>query len=345
MNKKKIYVVFVVFVMLVLFFVFLRQEHKELPRLKVMVYSSFLSPYGPARDIQKKFEEICRCQVQWMEVEDSALIVQRLKLRSDGLKVDVVLGLDQITAFSAEKNIQWKPVSISVDNMILKAQHYLRSVNNEEGQYTFIPISWAPFIFISRVSEGLPKTFQDLLSPQWKKNISLPHPRSSTVGLQFYFWLFSQTNLKERFWFLSQFKNQIYNLSYSWSYAYGLFQKEFADIVFSYQTSLVYHWVEDQETYFPVYFKEGHPHQMELAGIPSTCVHCLLAEKWVLFLLRKDIQEILMRKNYMLPVIKNVVNHTPFEKLKMVPLISYKKIDQFLSNKQTYLQQWEEILY
>lgn len=349
LSKRVIFVFFVLLPVLMFIFVFLHQKREVRPKLKIMVYSSFLSPYGPARDIQERFEKICQCQVQWMKVEDSALITQRLKLRSDGMKVDVVLGLDQITAFSSKKEIQWKPVSFPMDNIILKIKQPLKQwsflTSIKENKYDFAPISWSPFIFISRSSKDLPKNFLDLLSPQWKKNISLPHPRLSTVGLQFYFWLFSQTHLKERISFLNHFKNQIYNLSRSWSYAYGLFQKNFTDMVFSYQTSLVYHWMEDKHNYFPAYFREGHPYQIEFAAVPSTCVNCVLAEQWIHFLLKKEIQEILMRKNYMLPVIKGVVQNTLFENLEEVRLLSYKKLDQFLLNKKQHLHQWEEILY
>lgn len=335
MNRTNIIIFTVLSLMIVGFVlgwtVFFRKTSH--PKLKVMVYSSFLSPYGPAYDIQKKFEEFCQCRIQWMKVEDSTLMIQRLKLRSDGLGVDVVLGMDQLT-FNTSKQ-KWKKITFSSHNLIPKAQKWIQPFN--------IPISWAPLTFIVRKPEYLPKNIESLLNPNLKKNISLSHPRSSTLGFQFYFWIFS--SFKDTKKFLRSFKQQVYTVSHSWSSSYGLFQKEFTQLTFSYQTSVIYHLVEEKKEYFSARFPEGHPYQVELAAIPETCVQCDLAQNFLKFLLKKNIQKILMTKNYMFPVTQGVVEGTPFAKLEDLPLISYKQIDLFLSNKNKYLKTWDHVFY
>jgi len=312
---------------------FIFQTRNSLPGLKVMVYSSFLSPYGPAYDIQKRFEKTCECQIQWMKVEDSTLMIQRLKLRSDGLGVDVVLGLDQLTFNTS--NQKWKKINLSNKNFISKAQKWV--------QPFAIPVSWAPLTFIARQPEYLPQNIEELLDPKFRKKISLPHPRSSTIGFQFYFWIFSL--FKDTRQFLRSFKKQIYTVSHSWSSSYGLFQKEFTYLTFSYQTSIIYHLMEENKKYLSARFPEGHPYQVELTAIPKTCVQCDLARDFLTFLLQENIQKILMTKNYMFPVIQGVIEGTPFENLEELPLISYKQINLFLLNKDKHLQTWDHVFY
>lgn len=330
MNHKNI-IIFAVLAVSIFVWIMFFQKTDNLPKLKVMVYSSFLSPYGPANKIQKEFEKTCRCRLKWMKVEDSTLIIQRLKLRSDGLSVDVVLGLDQLTFNTSSQ--KWKKINITNTNFIQKAQKWIQTFA--------VPISWSPLTFIARKPENLPQNVQSLLQPHFQKKISLPHPRSSTIGFQFYFWIFSLfKNTKP---FLHSFKKQVYTVSHSWSSSYGLFQKNLAQLTFSYQTSMIYHLVEEQTPYFSARFSEGHPYQVEMAAIPETCVQCHLAQNFLKFLLKENIQKILMAKNYMFPVIQGVVQGTPFETLEELPLISYEKIDSFLSKKDEYLKDWDHI--
>lgn len=308
--------------------------------LKIMTYPSFLSPYGPGFEIKQKFENICKCEIRWIKVEDSTLMVQRLKLRSDGMGIDVVLGLDQITLYSAHKEWKWRKISVPTQNFIPIAQKWTYYQNDS---IKAVPISWSPLSFISRENNTWPKDLLSLVQQnQWK--ISIPDPRYSTLGLQFYFWIFSVFEKEEKISkFLNQLKNQIYSISHSWSSSYGLFQKKFANVTFTYQTSWVYHFIEENKKYSFFTFQEGHPYQMEYVAIPETCRQCLLAQKFIQFLLKKNSQQILMNKNYMLPVIQGVKENSPFKHLSEWPIISYEKIDMFLSEKKKWLKIWEDI--
>ncbi len=317
-------------------FYFYREYSSHLPVLKVLTYSSFISPYGPARNIQKEFEKECECRIRWVEAEDSTLMVQKLQMRPDGLGIDVLLGLDQLTLSLAFDSWEWKNLSIYNFPWINPAQYWVYS--------WAVPISWAPLTFVSKDANDRPSDFLSLLDKKWEKSISIPHPRSSTVGLQFYFWLYSSLKPNEISQFLRKFKSQIYNVSHSWSASYGLFQKGKASLTFSYQTSVMYHEIEENEEYFNSSFSKGHPYQVEYAVIPATCTSCPLAKEFIKFLLKPEIQKILMEKNYMLPVIQRVTQGTPFENLKKLPLISYKTVKSFLSNKDGWIEEWEEVL-
>ena len=302
--------------------------------LKVMTYPSFLSPYGPARALQEHFESFCECSIRWVKVEDSTLIPQRLLLRKDGMGVDVVIGLDQITFRASLKDIQWRDIDVSDIKLIPTASKWIY-----KGA---VPISWSPLTFIGR-ENPLPAQLRGFLKNQFERKISMPQPQTSSLGLQFYFWIFSLFPKENAALFLNQWKKQLYTLSHSWSASYGLFQRGLADISFSFQTSLMYHEIEEKKKYSSFYSQQGHPYQVEIAAIPTSCREPALANLFVRFLLTKKAQSILMKKNYMLPVIENVVRNTPFETLSQLPLISYQKLDLFLSQKEKKMQEWEKI--
>ena len=332
--------------------VFLFSSPEKAPALKVMVYPSFLSPYGPGVEIKKQFEKVCACRILWMRAEDSTTLVQRLSLREDGMGVDVVLGLDQITLPLAYRFWKWKNFNISKKNFTLNAKkwiEYQRGIMNacceeEKHKIWAVPLSWAPLTFISRVSLKSAPLKSIIKNPQWKNKISIPHPRSSTLGLQLYFWFFSVLGEADLPLFLLEFKKQIYSTAHSWSSSYGLFQKEFAHLTWSYQTSLIYHQMEENKKYFAWTFKEGHPYQVEFMAVPNTCRSCALAEQFVKFMLTKEVQRILMNKNYMLPVIQGAVKGSAFEALAFLPLISYEKLDAFLAEKDQWMELWQNTL-
>ena len=383
--QKIIFICLISAISLWLGFIFLKQPHQTV--LKVMTYPSFTSPYGPGPVIQKEFEPLCNCKIRWVQAEDSTLMIQKLGLRSDGLGVDVVIGLDQLTLPLAFRERKWKNISLRPQNFIPLAKSWILQNKNSlliknnplihqkirenpekkippvqsrfkeqnspnQDQFTAkqtllkaVPVSWSPLSFISRESRSLPQNWPSLIQEKkWDKKISLPHPRYSTVGLQFYFWVVSFFKTEEKvIQFLKEFKKKVYFVSHSWSSSYGLFQKKFADLTFTYQTSWAYHFIEENQNYFFAVFNQGHPYQMEYSAILQTCRECALAEQFVQFLLQKDIQKILMTKNYMLPVISGVQQGTPFERLDQWNLISYKKINTFLAQKEKWLKIWDRI--
>lgn len=314
-------------------------RNDSLVTLRVMAYPSFVSPYGPSGIIRKEFEKICQCQIYWMSVEDSTSISQRLQLRSDGLKVDVVIGLDQITLDEAYKHSKWTPLNLPQAQFISSFPLWVKK--------WAIPITWSPLTFITRkIDLNSINSIYYLLDSNLKKSITFPHPKSSTLGLQFYFWIYSLIPEDQRKQFLMNLNKNIYKVTDSWSSSYGMFQKRFVDVTFSYQTSLVYHKINDEigNQYKNLIFKEGHPYQVEYAAVPQTSKNPNLGEKFIHFLLSKKMQGVLMNKNYMLPVVKGVSNGTLFDSLEKVKLIPYQKLPSFLSEKKQLTKEFNKII-
>ena len=313
------------------FFKFFPSKEKQ-PYLKILTYSSFSGVYGPGRRLQTLFEAYCHCRIQWILVEDSTRILQRLKLK---IPVDVALGFDQIT-IREFKNENWKllnlkPYSLIPEMLSHKTKH-------------FIPIDWSPIGFIYRNSKT--RLVQSLKKDLFlAEKISLPEPRTSTLGLQFYYWIYSSFSgdislIKN---FLEELKKKIYGPISSWSLSYGFFQKGHVDMSLSYLTSLAYH-SEKSTAYQFSYSEQGHPYQVELAGIPDSCSNCSLASDFLNFLMTEQAQKIIMKHNYMFPVIQNIKT-SPFSSLKIPSLISYRDLSHFLNQKKKLLKIWNDTLY
>ena len=61
-------------------------------RLVVYSYSSFAQSWSAGPEIAKDFEKECNCKVELLDVGESGIIIQRLKLSE--APVDVVIGLE-----------------------------------------------------------------------------------------------------------------------------------------------------------------------------------------------------------------------------------------------------------
>ncbi len=309
--------------------------------LKVLTYSSFAGVYGPGRDLKEIFKSFCECELQWFLAEDSTALSQRFALIPG---IDVVIGWDQITLQSAEKG-QWENLDLLKEKFIKEGIH--RDFGKEsflQNPY-FFPLDWAPIGFIHKDKNRSLESLKSLYKIKGK--ISLPEPHSSTLGLQFYYWIYEvfEGNAQDLFHFLKTLKNKIYGPVFSWSLAYGFFQKGQTDMGLSYLSSLLYHQKEDKgKPHFFAYFKEGHPCQFEFFSISKKSKNKKLALVFATFLLSKEAQKLIQEKHYMFSVSKEIGTHKLL-KQEQVKFISYKRLNDFIHNKEDLLKMWEKTLY
>ncbi len=309
------------------------------PVLRIMTYSSFAGVFGPGLSLKKEFEKHCACRIKWIKVPDSTLFVPRLQLRSDRFHIDVLMGFDQLS-LKKIRTLSWKhivqknnPHFSFFQKKIIQFHIFTQPLDSK----MFVPYNWSPMTFLSRKKQNT-LTFKDLLQSSYQHKISMPAPRTSTVGLQFLYWVWWVLG-EEVIDFLKNFRKQLYGLPASWSTSYALFQRGYVDLSFSYLTSLLYHQSQKQKDFYPVIFKKGHPFQVEMAAISHFCLQCRLAQKFVQFLLTPTAQRILLSKNYMFPVIS--LKEKSLLSLSKVRLISYKKLNVFENHKEQLLKLWE----
>jgi thiamine transport system substrate-binding protein len=301
------------------------------PKVRVLSYPSFLNSWGPGPEIARAFKAETGIEVEFRDAGDGALMSKKVKLSP----VDVVVGIDGLSISEARNDLRWR--ALAIDASLLEA-----SVPREEG---FVAYDWAPVAFVYREGEiDAPKSLSDLADVRFKGAISLQDPRTSTPGLQFLLWVLDEMGVDAGFEFLASLKPNIHSVSPTWSTAYGLFSKKQAKLAFSYLTSPMYHAIEEKNPdYRAAIFADGHPVQAEYAGVPESCVNCEAGERFVKFLVSPEAQAIVMRRNFMLPVLKGVTVRTEFENLPQVRAREWKSLGQLLADRVALFERWRSL--
>lgn len=291
-----------------------------LPRkIRVLTYATFAGASGPGKDLVRMFQQEQRgekfaTQVEMVTAGDAGLLLERLKVAEAGTPFDVVIGVDQMALRQAEENFKWKPLFFGKSG-----RHPQLSEYNSEF---FVPFDWSPMGFIYKKGEfKAPENMQEMLDSAYRKQFALQDPHSSSPGLQFFQWV-RATQGPKTVDYLRKFKENVNSVSPSWAFSYGLFQKEQTRFVFSYLTSLAFHWgFENKRDYRIVTMTEGHPVQVEYVAIPASCRECEIAEKFVALMLKPEAQKIIMEKNFMFPAINGLEEGTIFGELPRLKTI------------------------
>jgi len=350
MNKTKLAVLLFLATILtfavVLSLMFRRTANRSEARkqeINLIVYApkSFIDSFGPGDAIKKQFEEKCQCTVEYIDVGGSATTIEKIKL-DEKRRVDVVVGMDLLLLDRVFHSIRVQDLE--------KPQVELRDELKDMVFPRFVPYDWAPMGFIYRKGElKESQSLQAFLAEAPEKSVALEDPEVSSTGLEWLYWLYKTATLNQSL-NQSKFEGALQSLrrvtamvAPTWSSAYGLFKKNQAKAVFSYQTSLVYHRaVEKDYRYEFMQFSEGHPAQIEYAFVPDACWNCTVAKKFVENLLTPEVQKILAEKNFMLPVIKNVELSEEFQKLPKVKILPREGLDQFARRQSEIIEEWKK---
>jgi thiamine transport system substrate-binding protein len=308
--------------------------------LVILAYSSFLHSWGAGPALTEEFKKISDVPIRWVDGGDSAKMIDRLRLQTDRQRVDLILGLDQLSLPEArqlggfrslaEPKVKWHP-----------------RLPREALAENFIPFDWAPLSLVYRELSNTPKQelplkLDDLLAADYRASIALEDPRTSTPGFQFLYWILKLKGDEAGFLFLRSLMPQIKAIFPSWSLAYSFFKRGETRFVFSYVTSPIYHQLEENDdSYRFLVFQEGHPYQVEYAAVPEKCLQCRAAEQFIELMLGPTAQELIMKKNYMLPVIEGVAQG-PFD-FTLPPLLSLGDRRLSISQKREILSQWKKI--
>lgn len=272
--------------------------------LRVLAYASFVASWGPGPELAQLFESITRRKVELVQADDATILLGKLA----AFPSDVVIGFDQFSMRQAARARTWRA---------LEAEAAAGAFGSTAE---FLAIDWAPMGFVYRQGEiEPPRSLDDLKDPRFRGAIALQDPRSSSPGFQFLAWVVAEKGEAAGFAFFNDLQSNVQSVSGSWSQSYGVFSRGLAKLVFSYATSVLYHRLNDGDQRYrfaalePGGLTGASPLQVEYVAIPDDCRECELAQDFVRFLLSPDAQQILMRKNWMLPVLESAAKGTEFE--------------------------------
>jgi thiamine transport system substrate-binding protein len=150
--------------------------------LTVYTYDSFTSEWGPGPAIETAFEAHCGCDLEWVGVDDAALLLSRLRLEGDATAADIVLGLDTNLMAEAEATGLLQPHGLDMAALDLPVPW---------DDPVFVPFDYGYFavIYDSEAIDEPPASLAELVDNPDGPKLIIEDPRTSTPGLGLLLWM------------------------------------------------------------------------------------------------------------------------------------------------------------
>lgn len=263
--------------------------------LTVYTYESFTAEWGPGPVIKTAFEKQCDCTLNFVAIDSSAGILNRVQLEGKNSKADVVLGLD------------YNLMALATDTGLLTESGTDLSAVKLPVEWEsdiFVPFDYGHFAFVydTEVLSNPPTSLDALVNAPDDLKIIIQDPRTSTPGLGLMLWVKAvYGDDAAAAW--KKLQPKILTVTKGWSEAYfSLFLNGEAPMVLSYDTSPGYHMAVDKtEQYQAAAFDEGHYLQIEVAALLKSSPNQELGKAFLQFILSKDAQAALPLTNVMYP--------------------------------------------
>jgi len=299
--------------------------------LTIYTYESFTSEWGPGPALEKEFESVCECDLQFVGLEDGVSLLNRLRLEGDQSQADIILGLDD--GLLAETK-----------QLGLLADHDQKltglSLPYKWNDSQFVPYDYGHFAFIyddTRI-EKVPGSLRELVEES-DVNIIYQDPRVSTPGQGLMLWMKSVFGDESaQAW--KKLQEKTVTVTPGWSEAYALFQEGKSDMVLSYVTSPAYHitW-EDTDKFKAASFAEGHYVQIEIAAALAASKNLELAREFLGFLVTKPAQDVFAGTNWMWPVLDSAEKPEAFNQL-ISPETLYFRSEDVAKHRRDWIKEW-----
>lgn len=281
---------------------------QEEAKLVIYAYDSFAGEWGPGPVVVPAFEKATGIKVELIAVGDAGQVLARAIDEKKSPRADLVLGIDNhLLAKAARAGVlsAYKPAGAD------KVPADLRLGED----WLLTPYDWGAFAIIwdSERLAAPPASLEDLTKPEYARKLILMDPRTSTPGLGFLAWTSAVYGDRlADYW--KRLSPSILTMSPGWDMGYGLFTKAEAPLVISYTTSPAYHAeYESAGRYRALLFPEGHPIQVEGAGILKGAAHRRAAEAFLDFMLGEEFQSAIPLTNWMYPVVEATPLPASFE--------------------------------
>ncbi len=312
--------------------------HANDRKLVVYTYESFTSEWGPGPAIKKAFEEKCGdCEIDFVALDSSTGILNRVQLEGKSTKADIVLGLDT--------NL----MALAIDTGLLADSGVDTSGLELPIEWTsevFVPYDYGYFAFVydTEVLPEPPTSMQALAEAPDDLKIIVQDPRTSTPGLGLMLWVKHVYGDKAPE-MLEKLSAKTLSVTKGWSEAYfNLFLNGEAPMVLSYTTSPAYHMAIDKtDKYQAAAFSEGHYLQVEVAAMLKSSKQQELGREFLQFLIGTEAQSALPLTNVMYPV-ADIGDALPaeFDKLVQPAETLLFTPEEVRDNRKAWIDEWLE---
>jgi thiamine transport system substrate-binding protein len=302
--------------------------------LTVYTYESFTSEWGPGPKVEAAFEKECGCDLKFVSLADGVALLTRLKMEGEKSPADIVLGLDNNLIAEAKETGLFVEHGLATDGLTIPGGF---------ADPVFIPYDYGHFAVIYNAStlQNPPKSLAELVEGDPEQKIVIEDPRTSTPGLGLLVWMKAVYGDKAgEAW--TKLCRRILTVTPGWSEAYGLFTRGEASMVLSYTTSPAYHVIAEKvETYKAAEFAEGHPIQIEVAGIVKSSHDPDLAKAFLTFMMSPAFQDIIPENNWMMPAGKTSAPLNPaFDALVHPAKTLTIDPETIAANRKAWIDEW-----
>lgn len=263
--------------------------------LTVYTYDAFAADWGPGPGIEKAFEEVCDCDLNFVVADSSIGILRKIQFEGAETSADIALGLDTNLTEIARESGLFMAHNANTDALRLPI---------EWSDEMFLPFDYGYFGFVynKETVKNPPTSFDALIAMDDDFKIVIQDPRSSTVGLGMLLWIKEQYG-DEAASIWKKLAPKILTVTKGWSESYGLFLKGEAEMVLSYTTSPAYHLIAEGDPRFAsAPFEDGHYMQVEVASIVKSTKQPELARQFMQFIMTDGFQDTIPTGNWMYPV-------------------------------------------
>ncbi|MDG2957602.1 thiamine ABC transporter substrate binding subunit [Exercitatus varius] len=303
--------------------------------LQVYTEEFFGADWGPGGEVKARFERAYpHCRVNYQVFDGRNTMLNRLRLEGKKTKADVVVGLDNFQFDAAEKTGLFEKTSINLTALSLPV-----SWTNQR----FIPYEFGRFAFIydKNKLKNPPQSLKELVERQ-DLRVIYQDPRTSSMGRGFVVWMnavYPPEQIQTAWQWLAK---HTVTVGKGWTETYGAFLKGEADVVFSHNTSPIYHLLKDkQNQYAAAQFSDDGLYQFDtvakIAGKNHVC-----ADDFIGFLLSAEAQKIIISKNVMLSSISTPIE-PPFDQLKAETLKANPTAQTLSVPTDATVKQWIEV--
>jgi len=305
--------------------------------LTVYTYESFTAEWGAGPLIKTAFEKQCDCTIEFVALDSSAGILNRVQLEGESSRADVVLGLDTNLMALAEDTGLLDSADADLSALSLPI---------DWESEVFVPYDYGYFAFVydTRELSTPPTSLQALVDAPDDLKIIVQDPRTSTPGLGLMLWV-RQVYGDDAPAAWEKLSRKILSVTKGWSEAYfSLFLNGEAPMVLSYTTSPAYHMAVDKiDHYQAMAFSEGHYLQVEVAAVLKQSKNKDLAREFLQFLVSPEAQSTLPLTNVMFPSV-DIGDALPAEfssLVKPAKTLLYSPAD-VRDNREAWVDEWLE---
>jgi len=296
---------------------------------ELVIYTSDSFAGGIAKLVVPKFEQMYKVKVRVISLGSMGDVLARMIAEKNSPKADIVIGLNpQQLQKAIKENLLEKYRALNSKNLVYKG-----FVNDYGTVYDYGALA---IIYNVEKVKNPPKSFNDLLKPEYKGKIVLIDPRTSSTGLSFLMWTIAAFGEDGAMEYWKELKKNVLTFTSGWSASFKMLETGEADMIISYATDGAYSMYKyGSIKYMPVIFEEGAYVLEEYAAIVKNAKNRALARMFIEFMLTPEFQREVPLNQWMLPVIKielpDVFKYVPETKkiLKLDPKIN-DRLDEIL---------------